>query len=516
MPSASEGTPGHSSLSVEELNRLVQEEVALRSVAALIATAGPSDDVLTAICRAASEQVEGQDITLLRFETRDTIVAVATYGGPVPPGVRVVHKPGSLSEQVARTGRPVRVDDFDRISSAEIVRRYDIRAGVGVPIFIEGEVWGMFSATSESGPLPADTESRLEGFAQLTWAAIANADARDNLRRIADEQAGLRNVAELVAREVPIDEVLRAVVDQGARVLGAASVTVVQHDRDQPRLAAAEHIAPDTGAHCTDASIVVHGRVWGTLAVTSSTAAPVASSGIKPFADLVAVAIANEESREGLRQSRARVIAAADDARRRLQRDVHDGAQQRLVHTVILLKLARDRAAAGGDISDLVAEALANAEEANRQLRDTVRGILPAALTRSGLAAGIESLVADAPVCVDLDIAVPRLPAAVETTAYFAVAEAVTNAVKHARASRVTITATLLDEGADLALLIEDDGIGGARPAGGSGLTGLADRVEAMHGTMGVESPLGDGTRVSVRLPTGAAQLRVTRESPKQ
>ena len=118
----------------------------------------------------------------------------------------------------------------------------------------------------------------------------------------------------------------------------------------------------------------------------------------------MAAAVANAEHREGLTQSRARVIAAADEARRRLQRDVHDGAQQRLVHTILMLKLARESASSGGDVTDLLADALSNAEEANRQLRDIVRGILPAALTRNGLAAGIESLVCRHTDPVDLSL----------------------------------------------------------------------------------------------------------------
>jgi signal transduction histidine kinase len=483
----------------DELNRLMQEEAALRGVAALIATAGPSDDVLTAICRAASEQVDGQDITLLRFESADTIVAVATYGGPVPPGVRVVHRPGSLSEQVARTERPVRIDDFELVSSAAIVRQYGIRAGVGVPIFIEGRVWGMFSVTSHIGPLPDYTESRLEGFAQLTWAAIANVDARDNLRRIADEQAALRQVAELVAREAPLAQILAAVVEEGTRVLGAASTMVLRDDGGESHPLAVKGLGPTGDAHRVDAAIVVHGRTWGTVAVISAASRPIPLSRVKPFADLIAVAIANAENLEGLTQSRARVIAAADDARRRLQRDVHDGAQQRLVHTIISLKLARDRAANGGDVSELIAEALTNAQDANQQLRDIVRGILPAALIRSGLAAGIESLMTDAAIHVDLDLALPRLPVPVETTAYFAVAEAMTNTVKHASASRISISGAVADD--VLLLVVTDDGTGGADPAAGTGLTGLADRIEAIHGAMTVESPVGVGTRLTVRIP---------------
>ncbi len=216
------------------------------------------------------------------------------------------------------------------------------------------------------------------------------------------------------------------------------------------------------------------------------------------FADLAAAAIANAENKRKLTESRARVVATADETRRRLQRDVHDGAQQRLVHTVIALKLARDEIADGGDAAELIAEALSNAERANSELRDLVRGVLPASLTRGGLQAGIESLITDVLLPVHVDIDVPRLPAATETTAYFIVAEALTNVVKHARATHA-VRITLQRE--VLAIEVHDDGAGGADPARGTGLTGLLDRVEAGEGSLTITSDAGKGTRLEVALP---------------
>ena len=466
------------------------------------------EDILAAICRAASDQLNGQEVTLLQFESRDTIVAVATYGGPVPPGVRVVHPPGSLSDLVARTKASVRVDDFDALPSAGIVRRYGIRAGVGVPVFIEDRLWGAFVSTSQVGPLPADTESRLDGFAQLTWAAIANAEARESLRRLADEQAALRHVAELVARESPLPVVFDAVVEEAARVLDASSAAVVRDPVGligQPQVVAEVKVQA-TAAHHAEADILVNGEKWGVLAVASDAFSRMdGRDRLKPFADLMAAAVANAEHRDGLTRSRARVIAAGDEARRRLQRDVHDGAQQRLVNTILMLKLARESLGSGGDVTDLLADALSNAEEANRQLRDIVRGILPAALTRNGLAAGIESLVFDAPIPVDVSLDVPRLPATVETTAYFTVAEAITNAVKHARPTRVRVSCTLSHGDDGLIIVIEDDGVGGADPSRGTGLTGLRDRIEASYGTISIESPAQQGTRIIARVPVDEA-----------
>ncbi|MCR2762471.1 GAF domain-containing protein [Microbacterium sp. zg.B48] len=500
----------------QHLSELIDEQASLRRIAELAARgaprARPLDDILAVICRAASDQLGGQEVTLLQFESADTIVAVATHGGPVPIGVRVVHPPGSLSDRVARTKKAVRVDDFDAMPSAEIVRRYGIRAGVGVPVFIDDRLWGAFVSTSQTAPLPHDTEQRLEGFAQLTWAAIANAEAREILRRLADEQAALRHVAELVARESPLPTVFDAVVKEAARVLNASSAEVVRDPVGgfgDARVMAEIRLQPTAGAHHAEAPILVNGESWGALAVDSDSPSRVdGRDRLKPFADLMAAAIANAEHRAGLTQSRARVIAAADDARRRLQRDVHDGAQQRLVHTILILKLARDAAAAGGEVTAMLVDALAHAEEANRQLRDVVRGILPAALSRNGLAAGIESLAAETPIPVDLALVIPRLPVALETTAYFTVAEAITNAVKHAQATHVGVSCALSGDADELILTVEDDGVGGADPSRGTGLTGLRDRIEASYGAIEIVSPLWGGTRIVARIPLGASDGR--------
>jgi signal transduction histidine kinase len=192
-------------------------------------------------------------------------------------------------------------------------------------------------------------------------------------------------------------------------------------------------------------------------------------------------------------------VATADETRRRLQRDVHDSAQQRLVHTIITLKLARDAISAGGSARELVDEALANAERANAELRNVVRGILPAALTRGGLRTGLESLVADLAVPVDLRVTTPRLSTQTETTAYFIVAEALTNVVKHAQASRATVAVGI--EAEHLSITVHDDGCGAADPAHGTGLTGMLDRVEAGEGTLTITSPPGIGTTVHATVP---------------
>jgi signal transduction histidine kinase len=252
------------------------------------------------------------------------------------------------------------------------------------------------------------------------------------------------------------------------------------------------------------APVRIDDSLWGALVV-------VARHGPLPrgledhlsnFSELAGSVIGAAQNKAKLRASRARVVATADETRRRIQRDVHDGAQQRLVHTIVTLKLARDAIAGGRDASRLVEEALRNAERANGDLRDVIRGILPAALARGGLSAALETLVEDVALPVQLEVTSSRLSPTLETTAYFVVAEAVTNVVKHANARHAVVKARLERE--MLVIEIQDDGHGGADPTRGTGLTGLVDRVEAGDGKLTLSSPVGLGTTVHVELPLEA------------
>jgi signal transduction histidine kinase len=217
------------------------------------------------------------------------------------------------------------------------------------------------------------------------------------------------------------------------------------------------------------------------------------------FTELVATAISNIEARSDLAASRARIVAAADEERRRVVRDLHDGAQQRLVHTVITLKLAH-RALQNEEASApaLVTEALDQAERATVELRELAYGILPAVLTRGGLRAGVQAPTSRMPLPVEIDVSVGRLPGPVEATAYFVAAEALTNVAKHARAGHAAVTATVGD--GTLQVHVRDDGAGGARPDG-SGLLGLADRLAVLDGRLRVESPAGGGTLIAADIP---------------
>jgi signal transduction histidine kinase len=204
---------------------------------------------------------------------------------------------------------------------------------------------------------------------------------------------------------------------------------------------------------------------------------------------------------EEVRRSRTRIVAAGDEERRRIERDLHDGAQQRLVSLGLELRMAHRRL---GNTSDpefdrLLTAAVDELKVAVDELRELARGVHPAILTEDGLAAALESLISRTPIPVELEADDGRLPAQVEATAYFVACEALANTVKHARASRATVRAQRRN--GMLVVEIADDGVGGAHAVNGSGLRGLADRVEALGGELRVESPVGGGTRVVGEIP---------------
>jgi signal transduction histidine kinase len=421
---------------------------------------------------------------------------------------------------------------------------------VGAPIVVDQRLWGVMIASSTSdGWLPADAESRIAAFTELLATAIANAENRAGLARLAEEQAALRRVATLVARGAPPEEVFAAVVDEVGRVLPIDLASLGRYEPDGALSfvaawgMAGEHFpvgsrralggnnlgtivfetgrsaridnyadsasgpigvaAREAGINSSLATpITVEGRLWGVIAAGSIMKQPLPAdteARLASFTELVATAISNTEARTEVAASRARIVAATDDERRRVVRDLHDGAQQRLVHTIVTLKLAQ-RALQNEeeDAPALLTEALDHAEQATAELRELAHGILPAVLTQGGLRAGVDALASRMPVPVEIDVSVGRLPTAVEATAYFVVAEALTNVAKHARAGRAEVTARIED--GTLAVQVRDDGVGGARPDG-SGLLGLADRLAALDGRLRIESPADGGTNVAAAIP---------------
>ena len=373
---------------------------------------------------------------------------------------------------------------------------------------------------------------------------------RDPLGQVAAEQAALRRLATAVAQGVPPDRILRAVADEIRPLLGVDDAAVVRYDADgtatilagsgawleaasvSMRVAHSDSLVinqvfrtgrsartdnPDHSAipgpigaylrrvgirSAVASPVTVDRHLWGAMA--ASTRRELLPANIEErmanFTELVGVVIANAESRAEIQASRARVVAAADEARRRIQRDLHDGAQQRLVVTIMALKEAHDALAdTSGEATELVDAALMEAEEAVEELRELAQGILPPALGRGGLRAAIDALVTRLPLPVTVDITPQRLPAALEAAAYFIVAEALTNTVKHARADRALVTAVV--DGRVLRLVVRDDGVGGAVDGRGSGLVGLRDRAEALNGELRIHSPAGKGTVIAAFLP---------------
>jgi signal transduction histidine kinase len=372
----------------------------------------------------------------------------------------------------------------------------------------------------------------------------------ERLERLLKEQAALRRVAMLVARDAPARVIFESVCEEVAAVLGVTTTNLVRYEDDgtasvvgawaqegAPLMPVATVPLPLDGAtvaprvqrsgrtvrvddygglddmlarrlrgvgirSAVGAPIVVAGRLWG--AVIAADARPYhlpadAEQRLSTFAQLITDALANTDAREQLAASRARILKAGDEERRRLGRDLHDGAQQQLVSAVISLQLAQKRWSDGGRARQLVDDALEHAQAAIGDLRELAAGIHPSVLTDRGLHAALETLGSRAPVPVELSTQLPdRLPMSVETTAYFLVAEALTNVGKYARASRASVTVRVAGDELDIEVL--DDGIGGANPAAGSGLRGLADRVAALQGTLDVTSPPGRGTRIHARI----------------
>ena len=370
------------------------------------------------------------------------------------------------------------------------------------------------------------------------------------LARVAEEQSALRRVATLVARGVAPADVFAAVTEEVGVLLdadlahmarfetdgtasgiagwspGAEGVPIGRHVSLQGESATASVLRTGRAAR-TDryedaagpiaealrslgvrssvgAPIIVDGCLWGAVIASSKRERPFPSGTeerLTAFTELVGTAISNAYASAELTASRARIVAAADDARRRIERDLHDGIQQRIVSLGLELRAAE--LAAQPEMPDLqkqVSDAADGLETVLEELREISRGIHPAILSEGGLGPALRALGRRSPIPVDLDVRDDaRLPKHVEVTAYYVASEALANAAKHADASRVEID--LRHDVGLVRLSIRDDGVGGAEPTGGSGLVGLRDRAEALGGTMVVSSPVGGGTSITVDLP---------------
>jgi PAS domain S-box-containing protein len=368
--------------------------------------------------------------------------------------------------------------------------------------------------------------------------------------RLAAEQRALRRVATLVAAESSPERVFRAVSEECARVLQVNSSAVFRYDgremativgrvnRDGldvlqvgSRLAAGESSAVGrvlrTGAPAriddwggvkgdddiadaifrvgyrssAAAPIVVAGELWGAVAIASEE--PLghdAERRLAAFCELVSLAVASAQARADLIASRTRLVSAGDEQRRRLERNLHDGAQQHLVSVAVKLRVAQTQLQGRPDVAaKLLEEALHELGVGLEELREIARGLHPAILTEQGLRRALEALADRLPVAVTIDAPEQRLPAPVEATAYYIASEALANVVKHAEATAASVT--VVRDGDVLRCSVTDDGRGGAVAVGGGGLVGLRDRAEAAGGTLSVVSPPRGGTVVTASLP---------------
>jgi signal transduction histidine kinase/uncharacterized protein YoaH (UPF0181 family) len=539
-----------------ELARLADEQAALRRVATLVAEEAPAEELFAKVAEEVAG-VFGQriDTAILRYEPDETATVVAVSGeqpaGGIRVGVRMPIDGSGISATVYHEQRPVRLDDYGAAdgSIADHAKVHGIRAAVGCPILVRGRPWGaMVVAHYEERPFPSEAERHVSQFTELVATAIANAEARAELEHLAAEQAVLRRVATLVAEEAAPSDLFDAVIDEVGRLLGAAQAGMMRYESPQEativaqrgqdpsivrigmrislegdsvsarvlrtgRVARINHLEEGDGDLAElvrrtnvdvtiGAPITVESRLWGVIAASwkpGQLPPPGAEERLAELAGLIDTAIANAHSRDQLTESRARVITAGDEARRRVVRDLHDGAQQRLVHSIVSLKLARRALRDDPEQAEtLLAEALAHAEQGNLELRELAHGILPAVLTRGGLADAVDSLVARLDLPIRVDVPRMRLPPEIESSAYFIVAEALTNVVKHSQAARAEVRATL--SGATLTVEVRDDGVGGADPDG-YGLLGIGDRAAALGGRVRIASPPGEGTVLTATLP---------------
>jgi signal transduction histidine kinase len=369
----------------DRLRELAATEASLRRIAMLVANGAPPETVFDAVTKEVLRRFGSGTARMIRYEIDGTATILANEG-TVGPHVNVgqvwkSYPEAGLTATIRRTGAPARVDDYRDIPGGEPYVKEGLRCAVGMPITVNGRLWGMIAVGSAQGPLPSCTELRMMEFTDLLSTAIATAHHR----------------AELIA-------------------------------------------------------------------------------------------------------SRARLVSSTDEARRRITRDLHDGAQQRLVALALRLRTAAESCTDLQAARDALRAAIADAVEINNELREITQGIHPAILYEAGLGPALRALGRRSAIPADVWVSfTDRLPASTEVAAYYVVSEMVTNAVKHAGAAAVQIRAYLdVDQ---LHVSVRDDGIGGANPAG-SGFAGLRDRVEALGGTFKVTSPPGQGTLGICQLPT--------------
>jgi signal transduction histidine kinase len=534
---------------------LAHEQAALRRVATRVARGVSTDELFSMVAEEVAGVMDIPVVAIHRYEADATFTTLGVAGETkLSVGARCEVKDGGIAGMILATGRPSRKEDFTgRLGDAV---REDLRLPmVGVPIVVEGNTWGfMVAAAAKPGTLiPKGAEERLARFTELLATAIANAKSRADVaasearaRELANEQAALRRVATLVAQGASPDELFSAVAKEVADVLDIPTVgirryeadgtfTILGNAGDTPyevgtrwpvnegltgtvlatgrsarkdgitrMLSSSDEAAwEDVCRSTVSVPIVVDGGIWGFIMAAADVSGPLpadAEERLARFTELVATAVSNATTRSELVASRARVVSAADETRRRLERDLHDGIQQWLVALALRARkaaaLAGESDTAAGELSDLADDLVAVTDE----LREISRGIHPAILSDSGLDDALNALARRSAIRVDLDVSFKgRYDPVLEATVYYVAAESLTNAVKHAQASLVTVRGGR--QNGEIELEIKDDGVGGADPHRGTGLIGLKDRVDTLGGTISFSSRAGAGTTIRVTLP---------------
>jgi PAS domain S-box-containing protein len=528
-----------------------EEQAALGRVATLVAGGAAPEQVFSAVVEEASSLLGFERIELVRYDGDTTGTVMAASGDhPFPAGSAWSLDDPSVMAAVARTASAARIDDYGTLEGeiASAARSAGFRSAIGAPVTVEGRLWGAIIAIStDPEPIPERSEARLAQFTELVATAVANAESRDALALLADEQAALRRVATLVAEGSEPAAVFSSVGKEISRMLGAPMSAVGRFEsgadgtslvivgigtgdaietgsrwrpEDLPPVARVlttersvrmdeidwsaggpvAEVATQVGVVSIVASpIFVEGRLWGVMTACDTKLLPAeAELRLEKFSELIATAIGNAETSAELAASRRRIVTAGDEARRRIERDLHDGIQQRLIALSFRARAMTRKPPA--ELPAVAEELSEDIKDVTDELREVSRGIHPTILTEAGLGPALRALARRSDIPIHADVRVhERLPEPIEAAAYYIVSEALTNVAKHAHANAVELSARR--KKGFLTLEVRDDGVGGVDLGRGSGVVGLTDRAEALGGTISIVSPPNEGTTLSVRLP---------------
>jgi signal transduction histidine kinase len=499
--------------------------------------------MLARVARLLSVEVEAREEAVLSAELARLLLGAPELGTALPATARRLAQALGIPEASIEPGVVLSDDKHVafRMHGEDVLTTLRVPTGLPRPVM----------RRLRDRVVPS-LEVLLEAARERERVADALRESRDELARIADEQAALRRLATLIAHGAPPTEVFDAVAREMGRLLSARHTLVVRYepaatavtvgnwnnradlDATMPlgshwtlERGTVSELVSRTGApgrvsayvtngpfaarlrargivSSVGCPIVVGRSLWGVAIASSSTAEPLppdTEARMLEFTELAAAAIANAQGNADLKASRARVVAAADEARRRIERDLHDGTQQRLVSLGLELRGVEDAVPPElEDIRQQLADTAKSLEEAVVDLQELSRGLHPAVLAKGGLQPALTVLARRSAIPVELDVTLRgRLAQQLEVTVYYVVSEALTNATKHAFASVVHVCLTASD--GVVRLSIRDDGVGGADPSCGSGLIGLTDRVEALGGKISIMSPAQGGTSLLVELP---------------